>query len=281
MNLKILVCCHKDDIKAENEYYLPIHVGKKNSNQELNITGDNTGNNISDKNSSYCELTGMYWAWKNLKNLDYIGLCHYRRYFKFEGSYFSSPSKKVEIKQFNELQFNISDAVKSSLEKGNLIVPKSESLRLSLYTDYCIWHYSEDLRTLEKILKNYGIKYSDAFNKIMYHNNELYPYNMFIMSWKEYDKYCTWLFDVLSEAESQIDISQYNIYQKRIFGFMAERLFNIYIEANNLNLDEHQVLFITNDKHNTLPYPLYKIKKIINKFASRYVSPPQRLFVNK
>ena len=38
---------------------------------------------ISNKNDSYCELTGMYWALKNLKNVDVIGLCHYRRYFDF------------------------------------------------------------------------------------------------------------------------------------------------------------------------------------------------------
>ena len=83
--IKIIVCCHKDDIKASSDVYLPLHVGKAISNKELNITCDNDGENISAKNLSYCELTGLYWAWKNLKDVDYIGLCHYRRYFDFHG----------------------------------------------------------------------------------------------------------------------------------------------------------------------------------------------------
>ena len=79
---KILVCCHTNDIYKSDEQYFPIHVGKEISDKTIDIQGDNTGDNISDKNKSFCELTGMYWAWKNLKNVDYVGLCHYRRYFK-------------------------------------------------------------------------------------------------------------------------------------------------------------------------------------------------------
>ena len=87
MNIKIIVCCHKKDIFKESDIYKPIHVGKAISNIELGIQGDDTDENISSKNASYCELTGMYWAWKNLKNTDYIGLCHYRRYFDFNHLY--------------------------------------------------------------------------------------------------------------------------------------------------------------------------------------------------
>lgn len=65
---------------------MPIHVGKVlHPDVDLGIQRDDTGDNISLKNSSYCELTGMYWAWKNLRGVDVIGLCHYRRYFDFYG----------------------------------------------------------------------------------------------------------------------------------------------------------------------------------------------------
>ena len=67
MKLTMLVCCHKEDIMATAEPYMPLQVGKDISKIDLNIQGDNTGDNISCKNQSYCELTGMYWAWKNLK----------------------------------------------------------------------------------------------------------------------------------------------------------------------------------------------------------------------
>ena len=279
MNFKILVCCHKDDIKAENKNYLPIHVGKFTSKQDLNIIGDDTGDNISYKNSSYCELTGIYWAWKNLKDVDYVGLAHYRRYFDFKNEKLSGSGRTLPIESFDKIDFNIPDDVKKILKKGKVIISKPESFRLSLYADYCIRHYSEDIKKLEKIINNLEEKkYSKAFNKIMHHNNELHPYNMFIMSWQEFDKYCTWLFYVLNETEKLIDISNYTPYQKRIYGFMAERLLNIYIEANNIDIKEYPILFFSDEKPKNNNFFLYKIKSIINRLSSRYASPDMESF---
>lgn len=274
MNLKILVCCHKDDVKAVNKNYLPIHVGKSTSKQNLNMIVDDTGDNISYKNSSYCELTGIYWAWKNLKDVDYVGLAHYRRYFDFKNEKLSGSGRTLPIESFDKIDFNIPDDVKKILKKGKVIISKPESFRLSLYADYCIRHYSEDIKKLEKIINNLEEKkYSKAFNKIMHHNNELHPYNMFIMSWQEFDKYCTWLFYVLNETEKLIDISNYTPYQKRIYGFMAERLLNIYLEANNIRVKEYPILFFSDEKPKNNNFFIYKIKSIINKFSSRYASP--------
>ena len=103
MNTKILVCCHKKDVMATHEPYMPIHVGKAlHPELDLGIQGDNTGDNISEKNGSYCELTGMYWAWKNLKDVDIIGLCHYRRYFDFySNSIFGLPEKMFNTSHFD------------------------------------------------------------------------------------------------------------------------------------------------------------------------------------
>ena len=96
MNLiKILVCCHKPCELPNGDIYLPIQVGKKCSNLDLGIQSDCEINgqdceNISEKNNIYCEMTAAYWAWKNIRklypNIDYIGLCHYRRYFNINWS---------------------------------------------------------------------------------------------------------------------------------------------------------------------------------------------------
>lgn len=79
MDIKILVAAHKKYWMPADDVYMPLHVGAEGK-EPLGYTPDNTGDNISAKNSNYCELTGLYWAWKNLE-CQYIGLCHYRRYF--------------------------------------------------------------------------------------------------------------------------------------------------------------------------------------------------------
>ena len=79
-NIKILVCAHKDSRLPQHEYFCPIQVGASLTSARFFPVLDNTGDNISDRNPHFCELTAHYWAWKNL-NADYIGLCHYRRYF--------------------------------------------------------------------------------------------------------------------------------------------------------------------------------------------------------
>lgn len=79
MDIKILVATHKKYWMPDDDVYVPLHVGAEGK-ESLGYLPDNTGENISSKNPSYCELTGLYWAWKNL-DCEYIGLCHYRRYF--------------------------------------------------------------------------------------------------------------------------------------------------------------------------------------------------------
>ena len=121
-NIKILVATHKKyKMPSDTNMYLPIHVGcegKKN----LGFQGDNSGENISDLNPYYCELTGLFWAWKNL-DCDYLGLVHYRRYFT------------KMTKKYNE-SINIDDVILNRYEIEELLenssFPKEESIILKL-----------------------------------------------------------------------------------------------------------------------------------------------------
>ena len=81
-NIQIYVVSHsEEDIKTtiSNEIYTPLFVGR-NGKDNLGFLSDDQGDNISEKNPSYCELTGLYWMWKQSKE-DIIGLCYYRSYF--------------------------------------------------------------------------------------------------------------------------------------------------------------------------------------------------------
>ena len=110
-NIKILIAAHKPFKVPEGKYFLPVHVGRKiatslSKDGKINKTeyqwllknavGDETGDNISDKNRFYSECTALYWAWNNyneLGNPDYIGLMHYRRHFVFNEEYFQNKKK--------------------------------------------------------------------------------------------------------------------------------------------------------------------------------------------
>lgn len=262
--VKILVCCHKKDLMLDVDPYFPIHVGKNNSDLEMNMQGDNTGDNISSKNYSYCELTAMYWAWKNMKDIDYIGLCHYRRYFDFHNntSAFRS-SSTMKSSDFNNVDFSIPSNVMDFVAKGGVVLAKHQIYRCSNFMEYCCYHISDDMRVLKTVIDEHcETKYADAFTEVMLRENHLCPFNMFIMKKSDFDRYCEWLFSLLFEVEKQIDISAYSPYQSRIFGFMAERLLNVYMKAEGKQVMEKPILFF-NDKDDLKNTTM--LKNLINK----------------
>ena len=80
MKTEIYIATHKKTSFPKSDDYIPIHVGKNLSEVDLGIIGDDTQSNISYLNKSFCELTALYWIWKNSK-AENVGLVHYRRYF--------------------------------------------------------------------------------------------------------------------------------------------------------------------------------------------------------
>lgn len=274
LNVRILVCCHKKDIMATQLPYFPIQVGKAVSKENLNIQGDDAGDNISSKNSSYCELTGMYWAWKNLKNVDVIGLCHYRRYFDFHNQCrLFMPFEYFSTSKFKETNLNIPNIIIDRVFNGQIVVAKSIPLLYNLAINYCIAHVSEDLRTLQHVIKETQDRnVEEAFDVVMYHSNALIHYNMFLMSWKDFDNYCNWLFPILQEVEKRIDISNYNSVQRRIFGYMAERLFNVWLVAEKKVLISKPVICfcdISPSYMNPIHFFTYNIRSKINALIAR------------
>ena len=248
--VKILVVTHKPVKVYHDDVYIPIQVGRNLSEYELNWQGDNTGDNISDKNLTYCELTAQYWAWKNLKGVEYIGLCHYRRYFDFhrQGKLFLSQTNYSD-QIFSSLDLSIPDTVFDYIDEGKIVLAKPVNLRESVYVQYCLKHISDDLRILEKVVKETGEMYDRAFRKVVYESHKFSPFNMFIMRWDEFECYCDWLFQVLKSVEERIDISCYNMVQKRVYGYMAERLLNVYVEAHGLSIRYYPVICLNNEKN--------------------------------
>ena len=108
---------------------------------------------------------------------------------------------------------------------------------------YIKGHNKQSLIALRAVISNLYPEDINYFDEIM-NKNFLYPYNMFVMSKKYFNEYCEWLFNILFNLEKKIDISKYDNYQSRVFGFLSERLFTIWLLKKNLKIYESEVIFL-------------------------------------
>lgn len=234
MNLKILIATHKAYPMPNDPIYLPIHVGKEISDTALPYIGDNTGENISFKNQHYCELTALYWAWKNL-DADYIGLAHYRRHFTLRRNLCFSSDKLSRV--LNSTQ------VEPLFDRYQVILPKPRNYFIETnYTHFIHAHPEESMQKTKEILAEFHPSYLASFEHIM-KQTKAHRFNMLIMRRDYFNDYCQWLFSILFELENRLDTSSYDAYNQRIFGFISERLIDVYLHANQITYKELPVLF--------------------------------------
>lgn len=249
----ILVCCHKKDFYYNGVGYLPIQVGKVNSAIDLEICGDDSGKNISAKNPNFCELTAQYWLWQQLPTTPYVGLNHYRRYFDYKrratGSYFFQNLHPANIKDGT---LDIPENLDEVFKEYDIILAEPMTYPYSLFIQYSITHNKTDLAKLRNTIKNLYPEYVPTFDEVM-RSNRCSLCNMFIMRRNEFEKYSEWLFNILLKLEDKISIPK-DSYQSRIFGFMAERLLNVYVRHNKLKPKYYPILMISDAQ------PLNRIK---------------------
>lgn len=219
-NCKIIVALHKKYDVPQDDIYLPLHVGREGK-EDLGYQGDHTGENISIKNPEFCELTGLYWAWKNL-NCAYIGLAHYRRHFTVKTAHFGKKNTKMEMVLSGE-------ELKKLVLRYQIILPKKRRYYIeTLYSHYAHTHYKEHLDVTREIIKRRHPEYLSYFDKTMKQRSG-YMFNMYIMEKRLSDAYCEWLFDILFELEKQIDMPELSKFQGRFYGRVSEIIFNCWL----------------------------------------------------
>lgn len=199
--------------------YVPLHVGRE-GREDLGYVGDNIGKNISDLNNLYGELTGLYWISQNIQGMDYIGLCHYRRYFINEQKY---PLNRQEYL--------------SILKDHDIIVPVHQQCDGAYYDYFCRFHNGKDLDAVGRALKTLYPDYSDSYDKAMSGQRFFYG-NLMVTSLDILKDYADWLFHIFSAASAEIDVSNYDAYHKRVYGFLSEQMIMIYIMKNGLSYHE-------------------------------------------
>lgn len=241
-DVKILVCTHKEAPMPKDDIFLPIQLGKADSSLNLPIQGDNEGDNISAKNPNYCELTALYWAWKNLpSDVEYVGLNHYRRYFVLDGSQKNSIITTLSSRDIDKTVVD-SSTVKELLNQYDIILAEPLTFNYSIVGQYILNHIEEDMAVLNRVIEQKGDDSFKAFWRVM-NSNKLSLYNMFITKRSTFDSYCEWLFEILSKFEANVRLSSYNR-QARVMGYMGERLLNVYCEQHKLKVKHLPVYFV-------------------------------------
>ena len=232
MKIKMVVAVHKPYEVPDNNIYMPIQVGAEGKST-IGFQGDNTGENISFKNPYYCELTGIYWAWKNLE-AEVIGLVHYRRYF----------GKKTTDDYLRDLI--TPEEIEGCLSLYDIIVPQKNHY----YIDTIESHLHHHLKLFTKVdylgflrlaVKETWPEYGDSLEKCLKKRSG-HMCNMFVMRRENFCAYCEWLFLILEWMEKKH--SQYTAEEpmQRIYGFLGEILLDVWIDRNKIRYVEYPII---------------------------------------
>ncbi len=252
MSTKIFVMTHKLFERPKDNMYVPLQVGHtlKGTLDESYLRDDEGEDNISALNPYFSELTGMYWVWKNFHGADNVGVCHYRRYPVVKGITAGGIS--------GERLLTESDCERILCEY-DLLTTEQLTLHSNYYEGFSIDHNLYDLQQTEQVIREKYPAYAVCFEELV-HKNKVYFGNICVMPKGLYDKYCTWLFDILFEVQKRIDVTGYDGYRKRVFGFLSEFLQMIWIRENRLRPYECRIAII-GEKHET-----GEVKKVMADF---------------
>lgn len=263
-DIKLFVCCHQPTEVPKHPLLIPIQVGAALADSHFpEFIYDDTGDNISIKNRSYCELTAQYWAWKNVKS-DYYGFFHYRRYLYPDIK--TSLPYRVERESTHSLLDKLGYAkFEQLIQQYDIIVPKGENMYIPVLDHYtnAPFHNRKDLELMEQIIKKRHPEMTTALTRYL-SGTSCYFGNIYIMQRRRFHDYCEWLFPLLEEFDKQADISEYSVPEQRVDGYLAERLLGVYF-------------IFWSDKLKTLELPrvhFYSDKEYIRRKIFNRLLPP-------
>jgi len=236
----------KKIVNTNLELFYNIQCGKKESNIDLEMVGDDSGDNISHKNKHWSEITGNYWFYKNFKDLkkyDYVGLNSYRRLFRFKFNRVN-PVHFSTLEEVEGLLHSYSDfQVEKLMKDCDVITPIPYTYKSSIW-EICKKNYNEnDFLVLRGVVAEKYPDYLSEFDIFFFKNNKMIGHNMFVMRTDDFIDFCDWVFDILFEVERRIDPRYYNSQMIRVFGYMHELLLHIYIEKNMSKILRSQICF--------------------------------------
>ena len=245
----IYIATHKKFNVPNLNGYCALQVGAEGK-EKYGYLRDNIGNHISGKNANYCELTGLYWIWKNTDD-SYKGLVHYRRYFGR-----------------NNLSNKISDICSyeyllNCLKSVDIVLPYVEYFKQNAKEEILLHCCTEEIfDKLRQIIETKYPDYIETYDRY-FNENKASLFNMLFCKREIFDAYCEWLFSILFVLEKQVDLAKLNTYQQRLYGFLSERLLNVWVIKNKLVVKHLPVI------HMELPV-FDRIRLVRRRFTNRF-----------
>ena len=245
----IYIATHKKFNVPNLNGYCALQVGAEGK-EKYGYLRDNIGNHISGKNANYCELTGLYWIWKNTDD-SYKGLVHYRRYFGR-----------------NNLSNKISDICSyeyllNCLKSVDRVLPYVEYFKQNAKEEILLHCCTEEIfDKLRQIIETKYPDYIETYDRY-FNENKASLFNMLFCKREIFDAYCEWLFSILFVLEKQVDLAKLNTYQQRLYGFLSERLLNVWVIKNKLVVKHLPVI------HMELPV-FDRIRLVRRRFTNRF-----------
>ena len=230
-NVKILVATHKQYDMPQNATYLPVQVGAFDKS-DLGYIRDDSGDNISAKNFCYCELTALYFGWKNVQT-DVLGLVHYRRHFAGKLPFVC-----------NNKKYKILDGATAEkyLQSADILLPAKRKYYIeTLYSHYEHTMHVEPLAVTGQIVKELYPEYYAEFCRLKTRRSA-HMFNMFVARREVADSYCKWLFDILAELEKRVEVLKYEDFHRRFCGRISELLLDVYVNTHKLTYKEIKVV---------------------------------------
>lgn len=191
------------------EWTIPIQVGAALTDIRISAITDDSGENISDRNSNYCELTALYWMWKNQRDfVDYCGLFHYRRF--------------LEIAEDDILRLKNNDV--------DVILPYPMMCEPNISEHHKRYVSDNEWEIMIDVIKEIHPEYTNSFKEI-FEKSYMYNYNMFIAKKEILKNFCQWLFPILDAIyeKSQPKGRERN---DRYIGYIGENLLTLYFMHN-------------------------------------------------
>ena len=236
-NVKIYIACHQPSPVPQHPFLFPIQVGSVLTQERFSgMLMDNTGENISEKNRSYCELTALYWAWKN-DTADWQGLFHYRRYLDFRRLYVEDAKvrpywiadRPTEI-VLQKAGYEPPEELLEQLRPYEAVVPLPEEMGRTAAEQYLCapHHHARDFRLVEELLRR-GDPRDRRAAETYFQRTRLYFGNLFLMRRSLLERYCAWLFPLLEQYDREKEVSGYSPQALRVDGYLAERLLGVFL----------------------------------------------------